>query len=118
MQRNDNPSLSRRDVLGLLGLAAGARFAAPLVEELTLAAGLGQPPGTMFRLPAGAIVRTVLQDVSPAALRGRATLMHEHLLGGFYSSPPQPAPPAPPAGRGGEGRGRGAPPGNPARPED
>ena len=116
-QKNDNPSPSRRDMLGLLGLAAGARFASPLIEQLTLAAELGQPAGTTaLRIPAGAIVRTVLQDVSPAVLRGRATLMHEHLLGGFYSSPPRPAPPAAPAGRGGESRG--ASPGNPALRED
>jgi hypothetical protein len=119
LQKDDTRSLSRRDVLGLLGLAAGARFAAPLVEELALAAGLGQSPSRApLRIPAGAIVRTVLQDVSPGTLRGRATLMHEHLLGGFYSSPPRSVPSAPASGRGGEGRGGGTPPGNPARPED
>src|ERR1700674_5453127 len=107
MHKNDDGSLGRRDLLALLGLAAGASLAAPL-EELTQSMGLAQAAGTAPpRIPHGAIVRTVLQDLPPDALRTGATLMHEHLLGGFYSSPPRQAALAapPPPGRGAEGRG-------------
>jgi phosphotriesterase-related protein len=88
------PRLSRRDVLSLLG--AGAGFGA--VTALAGRVGQAQTPGWLtarssgnVTFPRGAVVRTVLKDVPPDALRGGATMMHEHLVGvGNYSSPPPP----------------------------
>ena len=85
---------SRRDVLGLLGSGAGFSAVAALAER----AGLAQSPNWLsagsaaqVAFPKGAIIRTVLKDVAPDALRGGATMMHEHLVGvGNYSSPPPP----------------------------
>jgi phosphotriesterase-related protein len=89
-------SLGRREALGLLGLGAG--FAA-LGDTIGASAVALQGA----RIPGDAIIRTVLKDVSPNALRGGATLMHEHLVGGFYSSPPRQPPPR---ASGQEGRGQ------------
>src|SRR5262245_27092963 len=86
--------LSRRDVLGLLGAGAGFGAVAALAERV----GLAQPSNWLtarspssVTFPKGAIIRTVLKDVAPDALRNGATMMHEHLVGvGNYSSPPPP----------------------------
>lgn len=78
-------TMRRREALGLLGLGAGVT---------TLGQAIGIAQGS--KIPKSAIIRTVSKDVSPDALRGGTTLMHEHLVGGFYSSPPrQPTPGAP-----------------------
>jgi phosphotriesterase-related protein len=82
-------SLGRRKALELLGVGAGMlalRHELGIVERLE---AMPAPQGT--RIPNGAIIRTVLKDVSPDALKGGTTLMHEHVVGGFYSSPPRPA---------------------------
>ena len=72
---------------------AGAGFGA--VASLAGRVGLAQSPGWLTArtsrpsFPKGAIVRTILKDISPDELRGGATMMHEHLIGlGSYSSPP------------------------------
>jgi phosphotriesterase-related protein len=106
--------LNRREVLRLLGMT-GVTAVSLGPESLAYAAAqAGQRPPA---IPSGAIIRTVLSDLNPSALAGQATLMHEHLVGGFYSSPPRPAPTAaapPPAQPGPSGGGQA----NPARREE
>lgn len=93
--RDSDHRLGRREALGLLGLTAGY-----LAWGAELEVASAFPPARPQKIPRKAVIRTVLEDVSPNKLRGGATLMHEHLVGGFYSSPPRPAPaPASPAGR-------------------
>ncbi len=87
---------TRRDVLGLIGAGAGFGAVAALTEQM----GLAQAPGWLtaksaghITFPRGAIIRTILKDISPDALRSGATMMHEHLIGlGGYSSPPSSCP--------------------------
>lgn len=89
------PRFTRREVLGLLGAGAGFGVVAALADQV----GLAQAPGWLtarstgnITVPKGAIIRTILKDVSPDALRNGATMFHEHLIGvGSYSSPPPPS---------------------------
>jgi phosphotriesterase-related protein len=82
-------SLTRRELLGLLGAGTGLGAVAALTEQVAFA----QPPGWLtaksnVSFPRGTVVRTVLKDIPPADIRG-ATMMHEHLIGlGPMSSPP------------------------------
>jgi len=59
---------SRRDIIRLLGASAAAAFAHRLGAA-----------DEQLRVPRGAIIRTVLDDLPPEALAGGATLFHEHL---------------------------------------
>lgn len=59
---------TRRDILKVIG----SSVAAAAVQRIARAAGEVQ-------LPAGAVIRTVLEDMRPEALAGGATLFHEHL---------------------------------------
>jgi phosphotriesterase-related protein len=59
---------SRREIIRLIAAGAAATFARSLGAADAKA-----------RFPSGAIIRTVLNDVVPAALAGGATLFHEHL---------------------------------------
>jgi phosphotriesterase-related protein len=61
--------LSRREALGLLGTTAGSGLLA--LHGIRLDA---QAPA----FPRGAIIRTLLKDVAPDAIKG-STLFHEHL---------------------------------------
>ena len=66
------PRFTRREALSLLGTSAAAVLS----------------PGTIFgaqdpQFPAGAVIRTVLDDLSPAALAGGTTLFHEHMTHGL-----------------------------------
>ena len=89
-------------MLRLVGAGTGFGLVAGLAESV----GLAQPSGWLrarrsgdLAMPKGAIIRTVVKDVSPDALGNGATLFHEHLIGvGSYSSPPSncPMPCAPP----------------------
>ena len=65
------PRLTRRDALRLLGTTAAAAMSPGPVFA-------GQDP----RFPRGAVIRTVLADLSPTALAGGTTLFHEHLTHG------------------------------------
>jgi phosphotriesterase-related protein len=104
MTDRNRERLGRREALGLLGLGAGYLAWG---AELDVAAAFAQTRPQ--KIPRKAVIRTVLEDISPNKLRGGATLMHEHLVGGFYSSPPRPAPAPPnPGGRGAQAPGRGA----------
>jgi phosphotriesterase-related protein len=97
LQPGDLSRLTRRDairLLSILGLGAGAacrNSRSPASEPNAVAsAGVATPPRAVsFRQ--GAIIRTILADVPPAAL-AKATLFHEHLQLGFayYTSPPKP----------------------------
>ena len=90
--------LTRREALSLLGAGAAASSVVGLVGRSAVgAAGQAAPrvgPATFDR---GAIVRTLLKDVPPAALGSGATLFHEHLsLSSPYPYMPRPATPRPP----------------------
>ncbi len=65
--------LSRRDLLRLLGAGAGALAVGDVLRAMT---PLQNAPAA---IPAGAVIRTVLNDVTPGALGTAATLFHEHL---------------------------------------
>jgi phosphotriesterase-related protein len=71
--------ISRRELLGLFGAAAGLGLAATGVAGVDV-----EPLQTAARaadvaFPKDAVIRTVLKDVSPNALGTAATLFHEHL---------------------------------------
>ncbi len=92
---SSDPRVSRRDVLALFAAAAGAGTAG----RLALATLAGQ---SRTAIPPGAIIRTVLKDLPPSAIKGHL-LFHEHLsLGpGFFekmrpANAPRPATPPPP----------------------
>lgn len=96
--------IGRRDAMRLLGVgAAGAGFglaagcapgSGPEPEPADESApASGRPPVTF---PDGAIVRTLLGDLSPDALGGGATLFHEHLAFNFASPPAEPRAPGTP----------------------
>ncbi len=92
--------LSRRDALRMLGvgaagaglgLSAGAVSAAGAARALPQAAGASQ-----VTFPQGAIVRTLLEDLSPDTLADGATLFHEHLAFDYASPPAEPRAPGTP----------------------
>src|SRR5438128_5225529 len=75
---------TRRRVIKLLGAAAGFS----LVPDRPLATLLAKPsqaspPANRVSFPRGAIIRTILEDLSPDAINGNI-LFHEH-LDGVYS---------------------------------
>jgi phosphotriesterase-related protein len=101
IKRRHPTRLNRREALTLLG--AGAACGAGIVsgEQIgfaQVAAWLTARSATTTTFPKEAIIRTILEDVSPEALASGATMFHEH-LGYAYSSPPPPPPP--PARQGG-----------------
>ena len=70
--------------------------------------GFAQAPAwvtrrSSVRFPSGAIIRTILKDVSPETLGSGATMFHEHLTRGYSSPPTEP--------QRGAARGATAPPG-------
>ena len=73
----------RRDVLHLLGLAAGlgAARAVPVNAEALAAAQDVFRSVQPVDVPEGAIIRTLLEDLSPDAFVEGATLVHEHVGG-------------------------------------
>jgi phosphotriesterase-related protein len=72
---------SRREACRLLGAGAGLGAVGALRGDRAWAAA----PQTTFRsvqrinVPKGAVIRTILKDLSPDALANGATLIHEHL---------------------------------------
>ena len=85
--------LTRREAIGMLGAGAGVAFvtacqnqdqdASPQVEIREA------PAAPTVTFPEGAIIRTILEDLSPETLATGATMFHEHLdLFQAYSSPP------------------------------
>ena len=71
----------RREVLGLLGAGAGLGLASAMRWDRSLAAAPPQAGASTERVafPKGAVIRTLLKDVSPDTLGMKATLFHEHL---------------------------------------
>src|SRR5215471_19156753 len=68
MSKSFMPTLTRRQALEALGIGATAAAIVP-------SGALAQEPS----FPKGAIIRTLLKDVSPEELAGGATLFHEHM---------------------------------------
>src|SRR5579864_2712030 len=93
--------LNRRKVLRTLALGVGAGVTLGLPEKV----GLAAQAAAKVNFQKGAIIRTILKDVTPESLGGGAILFHEHL------SINDPRPSWLPAGRGpGGGReGKNAP---------
>ena len=100
-----SPRFSRREALGLLGMSAGFELLSAWTAD---AAGFldwrTATSAKKLQLPRGAIIRTLLKDISPDAING-ATLFHEHLSidmsimpPGRYALPPQPGRGPAPAG--------------------
>jgi phosphotriesterase-related protein len=87
---------SRREAINLLGAGAGLSLVTAVRQDAGLAAVLRQAPSTVA-VPKGAIIRTILNDVSPQALGTGATLFHDHVSLSSprpYAKPsPTPAPP-------------------------
>jgi phosphotriesterase-related protein len=94
--------LTRREWLGVAGFGAAAGLAARLPVEFPLAAMQGPPRAAPIRFPRGAVIRTLLRDVSPDTLGSGVTLFHEHLsinlsgLAGRGRGGQAPATPPPP----------------------
>ena len=93
-----SPRFSRREAIGLLGVSAGLGLASAWKADAAwLMDWQTATSAKKLQLPRGAIIRTVLKDVSPAAISG-ATLFHEHLSidmamitsPGRYALPPPP----------------------------
>lgn len=76
--------LTRRQTLGLLGAGAGLGCLAGSGQDAGAAtqAQTPAPRGDSPAFPPGAVIRTLLADLAPAALAGGATLFHEHLTVG------------------------------------
>jgi phosphotriesterase-related protein len=91
MKESRSTRLSRRQAINLLGVGAGFGLVAALRQEAGLTAALGQAAATKVTFPQGAIIRTILKDVSPEALGTGATLFHDHVS---LSSPRPYAPPS------------------------
>jgi phosphotriesterase-related protein len=72
-RQTDLSRLSRRELLALVGASAGFAFA----DQLDV--------------PKGAVIRTVLKDITPDALGNTATLFHEHLSFEWARVMPTPA---------------------------
>ena len=77
--------LTRRQVLGVLGAGAGLHLLSSATSAASRLPGAFQTSGAARKVsfPKGAIIRTILKDLSPEALNGNI-LFHEH-LDGVYS---------------------------------
>jgi len=87
--------ITRREAIGLLGAGAGLGLLFPLRANARTAAAwqAGAARAGQVAFPKGAIVRTLLKDLSPDALASGVTLFHEHLS--IELPPAQPAQPRP-----------------------
>lgn len=74
MDKDLRALLSRRQALSLLAAAAGTSAIAAVTGRSVFAAGAAKP-----QFPKGAIIRTLLKDVTPESLGGGSVLFHEHL---------------------------------------
>ena len=83
MTDRSSASVTRRDAIRLLGRAGAAGFGLAAASKLgpgTVTAAVGVQAGAnRVTFPDGAIIRTVLDDISPDVLADGATLFHEHL---------------------------------------
>ena len=71
-------ALTRREAVNLLGVGAGLGLLTALREQTGLASAIQGARAAQPTFPRGAVVRTILKDVSPERITG-ATLIHEHL---------------------------------------
>jgi phosphotriesterase-related protein len=73
--------LNRREMLALLGAGAGLGLGSAGRGEVGVAAAPVQAAASAGNatFPKGAVIRTLLKDVSPDTLGNAATLFHEHL---------------------------------------
>lgn len=74
--------MTRREAIGLLGVGAGVTLGSMLGDEIGLAAAAAQNARSIakpLRFPNGAVIRTLLTDLSPDALSNGTILFHEHL---------------------------------------
>lgn len=85
MEDSHSASLSRRQALGLLGVGAGIGLFASARQGATLLAAPWQVAAEAKKVtfPKGAIIRTILKDLTPDEVNGNI-LFHEH-LDGVYS---------------------------------
>ena len=93
MKRPVCRTVTRREAIGLLGASVGLSVGVACRKGPEPSVDRGKPSGAAVppaTFPQDAVIRTILEDVSPEALDMGATLFHEHLqLGfGYYSSPP------------------------------
>jgi phosphotriesterase-related protein len=93
--------LSRRQALELLTAGAGVGLATAWRGTSAMAALAQTAPAA---IPSGAIIRTILKDLSPSALGNGSILFHEHMSfnSGFFekmrpANAPKPATPPPPS---------------------
>jgi phosphotriesterase-related protein len=80
MHRDDaRPApLTRRQAMKLIGAGAGLGVAG-LADEAASVAGAPAPAAAQASAPPGAVIRTIIKDISPDTLGNGATLFHEHL---------------------------------------
>ncbi len=73
--------ITRREAIGVLGLGSAFTLRGWTSQGRAVqAAGLqGAAPARTVAFPRGAVIRTLLKDVSPETLAGGPTLFHEHL---------------------------------------
>jgi phosphotriesterase-related protein len=87
--------VSRREAIGMLGASAGIGLLSSCTGDVGLLEAPSQQAAASIAgkltFPKGAIIRTVLKDVSPEALGTGTTLFHEHLSMGPkpYAPPPE-----------------------------
>src|SRR5262245_26720309 len=85
----DSPSgrLNRRQAIGLLGVGAGVGFFSG-AASLVAAPFQGASGASKVTFPKGAIIRTILKDISPDSITG-SILFHEHINGEYQREPRQ-----------------------------
>lgn len=73
--------MTRRDAMRFLGVGAGLGLTSRLssLDSPTLVEASSQGAAQLRGVPSQAIIRTMLKDVAPAELAGKATLFHEHI---------------------------------------
>src|SRR6266480_431531 len=106
MTRTSRAPFTRREVLRFPGFGAGTGLIPVLLDDRPADAGLLQATFSprISSIPRGAVIRTILKDVSPGGLGNGAVLFHEHLSfgGSFFermrpANTPRPATPPPPS---------------------
>jgi phosphotriesterase-related protein len=84
-------AMNRRELVRFLGVGVGATVLSALTGPVDAAEALWQSlPASSNKVtfPKGAIIRTLLKDLSPEALAKGATLVHEHMSLTNYRDPP------------------------------
>src|SRR5262245_56645165 len=83
MGRSDNAGwMNRRGALGLIGAGAGLGLVSLFGRETNALVSMFQATASRTAattFPKGAVIQTLLSDVSPEALAGGPVLFHEHL---------------------------------------